>query len=501
MEKFMRELGCCIVGRKQQLSAREHVNENRDNLEKMWVTFYAQFMPSKFPQNISRKEKRVLIIAPGMGLKAHPAVGRMIWSAGFQVSVNYNIQNPEPLSSAEVQGQCNILVSDIQTFKPDAIICGSKGGRYLLDLWQKLQTQKISGWNGAAVMINAYPACKKLPPNYPVVVVHGASDETFFRDRASLDTLISTGSHSKAFLYYTAGGGDPPHPSDNHDNLLTLLDNDCLPRLLDAVIDAPKGSGESINPEYNFISSWRMFLSERRCKAEDFLGHRTDQLVLKLWENKTSPLVNLEEVNVGSTERNAVEDIFLADPISRSFHAANKGWPNPSATSKAKILSVLRVENAAQELSWRSKYEGLEMNLQSEGMNITAGVHTRWLFHGTNEDSLWNIVRNPQNGFAPLAARDVALWGKGIYFARDSEYSDRFGWVVPAKDGTKYIILSLVLTGMSSLGSNQRSLHLQQRDGHRTYDSFVDMLSSPEIFVIGEGSNAYPAYVIKYQTV
>ena len=41
-------------------------------------------------------------------------------------------------------------------------------------------------------------------------------------------------------------------------------------------------------------------------------------------------------------------------------------------------------------------------------------------------------------------------------------------------------------------------LHQQRRDGHIKYDSLVDDLSNPEIFVVGNGAQIFPAYVIQY---
>lgn len=54
-------------------------------------------------------------------------------------------------------------------------------------------------------------------------------------------------------------------------------------------------------------------------------------------------------------------------------------------------------------------------------------------------------------------------WGKGIYFARDASYSD-LGWVRRAPDGTKRVLLSLVITGMSCLGEQDMQLTTQYRD-------------------------------------
>jgi hypothetical protein len=499
MSKFMEQLGCCIVGKKRHLSAEEYAEEYEDNFGEMWKDFYAQFLPSKFPANASRSSKRIMVISPGMGMIANPAVGRMIWTAKFDVFVNYAVQNPEPLDQDGVDRQCEVILQDIKKFKPHALITGSKGGRYLLELWKRMEKtgSPLDGWNGAAVMINAHPACTRLPKNIPIVVVHGSKDTIFERGRESLDALISTGGHSSCLLYYTAGGGAPGHPADNHDKLLTLLDNDTLPRLLDAVIDKSIAVGTT-NPEYNFMSTWRNLLQRKRKDSEDFLGHKTDQIVLKHWNNKTNSLATVEVVTQKSKEYECVETIFRTGGIEQSFHSKSMNWPAIPYVQNANILSVNRIENGGQELMWRSKYESLESSLHAEGMRMTGGVHTRWLFHGTDETSTWKIAKNPQSGFAPLAST-AALWGRGVYFARDSEYSDAYGFARISSDGTKHIIMCLVLTGMSCLGFDKTLLHTKNRDNDRTYDSLIDCIANPEIFVVADGSCAYPAYVIHYK--
>ena len=67
-----------------------------------------------------------------------------------------------------------------------------------------------------------------------------------------------------------------------------------------------------------------------------------------------------------------------------------------------------------------------------------------------------------------------------------------------AADGTKTVLLCLVMTGMSCLGGSNVKLYEQMRDGYVKYDSLVDDLSNPEIFVVADGAQVFPAYVIQY---
>ena len=502
LKSLMETLGCCLVQRNKKVSAEQYVDDF-ENLKEMWVHFYANYMPSYFPHLTDRKEKRVLVIGPGFSVKQRPEQAQVISNAGFQVDYVFP-PDPDNLETEKFEAGLQQIVSKLRSFKPHVITSASKGGRYTVALWDKLEKNggNVEGWNGATVMINPYG--NKLPRNVPIAILHGASEEKEFfkKTREELEQMIRTGGHNSAFLYYTAGGGSvgvTQHPSDGH-NMVSHLKEDCLPRLIDAVIDRPITTANT-NPEYNFIRTWRMFLRSERQASEKFLGFKTDQLVLKFWDkgwdSKTIKPPKLVEIEAKTPERVAVETIFKSEPIERSYHSTILGWPTPGVTNKSTVVSVKRVENLGLENAWRNRSSTLEAVYKSQGMSFESEVHTRWLFHGApNDETTWKIATNPKSGFAPLATeRDV--WGKGVNFARDSEYSS--GFAARNSRGTKHMFLCLVITGMSCLGSKGRVLHTQHRHGDTTYDSMVDSLSNPEIFVIEDGSCAYPAYVIEYK--
>ena len=192
-----------------------------------------------------------------------------------------------------------------------------------------------------------------------------------------------------------------------------------------------------------------------------------------------------------------------AEPLVPAFYS-----PPRSATwaQRTRILSVRRVENPGLENSANGAYRNLVNALKVEGTKLVGGVHSRWLFHGTDASVAERIALNPMRGFTAIANRSdgkkLALWGEGVYFARDAQYPDDFGFATKsAADGTKCVLLCLVLTGHSCLGGADVQLHLQTRNGqgsHGTYDSLVDDLANPEIFVVEDGGRVFPAYVIQY---
>lgn len=91
----------------------------------------------------------------------------------------------------------------------------------------------------------------------------------------------------------------------------------------------------------------------------------------------------------------------------------------------------------------------------------------------------------------------ATLLGKGVYFAWNASYSARDKYSPRDAHGCKYIILARVLTGEFTTGDPSyitpppKSSH-----GLDLYDSVVDKVDSPSIFVIFTDAQAYPDYLI-----
>merc|ERR1712066_852027 len=144
-------------------------------------------------------------------------------------------------------------------------------------------------------------------------------------------------------------------------------------------------------------------------------------------------------------------------------------------------------------------YETLRMALESQGISLEPGVHTRWAFHGTN--AIDSIIHNPVAGFQPLASgtRGASLWGSGTYFARDAKYVADGGFCgKPGPDGTRKMLMCLLVTGMACLGDPLHKGVLPFRRKPHRYHSSVDCLANPEIFVVQQSGAALAAYLITF---
>jgi len=447
-------------------------------------------MQPKPPSMVDRAATRVLIVGPGFGRELNPQQGRMIEQAGFQVTWCSNVPNPEQ-PNFPVAPYLGIIRAAIDRFQPHIVACASKGGVYAVGLWQ------MGYWRGPTVLLNAHPTCVQLPAGVPVVLAQGSNDEVYPTNRAELEKLMSTGTENRCFLYYTADSGElspgvRTRRGDHH-NMDSLLANDCLPRLIDAAL-CPDG------PEISMVRSWRGRLSDARLASELWLGYCPERL-RRLWAStgragrEERPLF---QVPPGSEEFLNVEAIFKEVPREAPAYEV---YPR-AAWEGVRVLRVERVENGLQgENSVRPYYQALRASLGGQGLDFEPGTHSCWAFHGAQPSAVDSIVTNPVAGFQPLASgtRTASLWGSGTYFARDAQYVAGSHFCgPPGADGSRQMLMCLLMTGMPCLGDPDHKGVLPFRQKPHRYNSSVDSLSSPEIYVIQHPGAACPAYLITF---
>ncbi|XP_026707999.1 poly [ADP-ribose] polymerase 14-like [Athene cunicularia] len=120
------------------------------------------------------------------------------------------------------------------------------------------------------------------------------------------------------------------------------------------------------------------------------------------------------------------------------------------------------------------------------------------LFHGTSASSLTTINCSGFNrGFA---GKNAAVIGNGTYFAVDASYSAQDTYAIPDMNGRKYMYLARVLTGQYCVGRQGLITPPPKNPADPTdlYDSVVDDVTNPTMFVIFNDIQAYPQYLITF---
>jgi len=168
-------------------------------------------------------------------------------------------------------------------------------------------------------------------------------------------------------------------------------------------------------------------------------------------------------------------------------------FQNTLGTVHTTVTKVERVQNP--EL-W-GPFAGMRQTmLKRQG---DSGSYERTcLFHGTAEDSVDKIVARGFNrifGFKEVNRNAMTKYGKGVYFAVNSKYS--LDYTSPNSRGERHMFLCRVLVGEYCLGREDQPTP-DVRSGTELYDSTVNNLQDPTIFVTYNDSQAYPEYIVTF---
>ncbi|XP_067995153.1 protein mono-ADP-ribosyltransferase PARP14-like isoform X2 [Melanerpes formicivorus] len=159
--------------------------------------------------------------------------------------------------------------------------------------------------------------------------------------------------------------------------------------------------------------------------------------------------------------------------------------------------SIKKIERIQNPFLWQT-YQIKKISLCKKNSNQN---NEKLLFHGTPSSSLSMINYNGFNrGFA---GKNGASIGNGTYFAVDASYSAQETWSTPDVDGKRYMYLARVLTGKYCQGSKGLITPPPKHSSDPTdlYDSVVDCVNFPTMFVIFNDIQAYPEYLITFKKV
>ncbi|XP_073694886.1 protein mono-ADP-ribosyltransferase PARP12-like [Garra rufa] len=153
-----------------------------------------------------------------------------------------------------------------------------------------------------------------------------------------------------------------------------------------------------------------------------------------------------------------------------------------------KILKIERIQNKALWEVYQWQKDCMKKN--NGGRDVTE----KQLFHGTDAKHLDAICHN--NFDWRICGTHGTAYGKGSYFARDAKYSHSY-----TKDsGTRTMFVCRILVGDYTKGESG-FLRPPSKDGGDTilYDSCVNDVFDPSIFVVFEKHQIYPEYLIEYR--
>uniref|UniRef100_A0A8C2AS70 Poly [ADP-ribose] polymerase n=1 Tax=Cyprinus carpio TaxID=7962 RepID=A0A8C2AS70_CYPCA len=180
--------------------------------------------------------------------------------------------------------------------------------------------------------------------------------------------------------------------------------------------------------------------------------------------------------------------VIVLDPSSTEYKTVKMGF---KTTVKQTVLKIERIQN----MNLRRLYEARKIELENRN-GLLVGAREKNLYHGTSEVSCSSIMKSNFN--RNFAGQNATVYGHGTYFAVNASYSAQPTYAVPAADGTQLMFVARVLTGYYTQGQGDMRTP-PVRVAPDLYDSVVDNIQNPSMFVVFHDCQAYPDYLITFK--
>jgi hypothetical protein len=157
---------------------------------------------------------------------------------------------------------------------------------------------------------------------------------------------------------------------------------------------------------------------------------------------------------------------------------------------RSRLLTVSHIRSEARFNLYQAARDALISRIGRAQLNET------WLWHGTSRNTLESIMAN---GF-DRNMNERGQYGVGSYFSNQLEYSLREEYAKPDDEESQWVLLVRVLVGQSCVGmKGMRQPDKKPGGGAVLFESMVDSLYKPSIFVLSTGSDnhAYPEFVLR----
>ncbi|XP_069618955.1 protein mono-ADP-ribosyltransferase PARP12-like isoform X3 [Ranitomeya imitator] len=194
----------------------------------------------------------------------------------------------------------------------------------------------------------------------------------------------------------------------------------------------------------------------------------------KSWDPEAMPEIGCKKVLVSNTSSEFSE-------IVSSFFKTVSGH---------EVKRMWRLQNPTlwQVFQWQKE--------QMKKVNPGRDVKEIRSFHGTERTHIETICS--QNFDWRICGTHGTVYGQGSYFARDASYSHNYS--TPTSSGTRAMFVARVLVGDYVTGNPQmKRPPLRPGSSSQYYDSCVDNIFSPSIFVVFEKHQIYPEYLLEYE--
>eukprot|EP00622_Pseudochattonella_farcimen_P001904 FR736719.1.p1 GENE.FR736719.1~~FR736719.1.p1 ORF type:complete len:292 (+),score=16.34 FR736719.1:3-878(+) len=178
----------------------------------------------------------------------------------------------------------------------------------------------------------------------------------------------------------------------------------------------------------------------------------------------------VEDEQVGARLHDLRETDEEYEQLSTQFQATIHGMrpDNTPQLNNVRILKIQRIENLQLWQSYAAKKASMLLRAKKEGIDPIE-YERSYLWHGTNAGVVENIY---QQGFNRIFnGVNATLYGKGVYFARDSGYS--YAYCQPAQRNEPFLMFACrIMAGEFCVGKKDQPVPDERIPAHKTlFDS------------------------------
>ncbi|XP_053373223.1 protein mono-ADP-ribosyltransferase PARP14-like [Mercenaria mercenaria] len=197
------------------------------------------------------------------------------------------------------------------------------------------------------------------------------------------------------------------------------------------------------------------------------------------WDDMNGVNLRVVTLKPTSKEYDEIEQTFLKSAAKRATYIVNK---------------IDRIQNVTLWEQYMTKKK------QLDEQNPPGTQNEQLLWHGTREDAVDSINAHGFN--RRFCGENATAYGNGVYFAVDASYSCSETYSRPNRNGIKRMYYCRVLSGEYAKGESGMKVPPPKPSGghHALFDSVVNNMMNPNMFVIFHDTQACPEYLIQFKS-
>ncbi|XP_039465741.1 protein mono-ADP-ribosyltransferase PARP14-like [Oreochromis aureus] len=188
---------------------------------------------------------------------------------------------------------------------------------------------------------------------------------------------------------------------------------------------------------------------------------------------------------------NETMKVVSLEPSSAEYQSVKEAFKR---TVTKTVMKIERLQN----VHLRRAYEAQKKHISDKNVQ-EGGAGEKLLYHGTTRENCHSIMTTGFN--RSFAGQNATAYGHGTYFAVNASYSAQSTYSKPAADGSRLMFVARVLTGVFTQGKgSMKVLPLRNnQQPHNRFDSAVDKMDNPSMYIVFHDNQAYPDYLITFK--